>query len=111
MIRGTPSQLGYRMPAEWEPHGATWLSWPTNRNTWRGHFDPIPAVWQRLAETLAPFEPVHILAHGAALRTDVETRLDDLVVNRANDSRSNSSGAARVVIHDIPTNDAWMRDH
>ncbi len=24
----TPAALGYRMPAEWEPHAATWLSWP-----------------------------------------------------------------------------------
>ena len=30
----TPAALGYRMPAEWEPHAATWLAWPHNTVTW-----------------------------------------------------------------------------
>jgi hypothetical protein len=39
----TPAALGYRMPAEWEPQEAVWLSWPHNRETWPGNFRPIPA--------------------------------------------------------------------
>ena len=91
-----PAQLGYRFPAEWEPHAATWLSWPHNRKTWPGKFTPIPAVWARLARTLARFEPVHVLAGGQE------------VLEQA---REMVGGVANVVLHDIPTNDAWTRDH
>jgi agmatine/peptidylarginine deiminase len=53
----TPRSLGYRMPAEWEPHAATWLSWPRNRNSWPGHFEPVPGIWAELAAVLAASEP------------------------------------------------------
>src|SRR5215212_799126 len=66
----TPSAAGYRWPAEWEPHAATWLAWPHNRATWPGKFEPIPAVWARLVETIARFEPVNVLAGGAAVMAE-----------------------------------------
>jgi agmatine deiminase len=37
----TPAELGYRMPAEWERHDATWIAWPHNRDDWPGKFSPI----------------------------------------------------------------------
>ena len=36
---------GFRMPAEWEPHEATWIAWPHNREDWPGRFSPIPWVY------------------------------------------------------------------
>ena len=44
-----PPAVQYRMPAEWEPHAATWLAWPHKRESWPGIFERIPPVW---AETL-----------------------------------------------------------
>ena len=38
----TAAALGYRMPAEWEPHEATWIAWPHNRTDWPGKFEAIP---------------------------------------------------------------------
>ena len=90
-----PAALGYRMPAEWEPHSATWLSWPHNRDTWPGRFEPIPDVWRRMVEVLAPQETVHVLASGAALEQ----------------ARKMVGAIDNVVLHDVPTNDAWIRDH
>lgn len=92
----SPCALGYRMPAEWEPHAATWLSWPRNKKSWPGHFEPVPGIWAELATTLAQSEPVHICAGGAEIMAEAR-RLVGHVPN--------------VVLHDIPTNDAWMRDH
>lgn len=92
----TPAALGYRMPAEWSPHAATWLSWPHNRASWPGKFEPVPAIWAELARTIARFEPVHILAGGQSLLAEARSLLGD---------------AIRITLHDIPTNDAWMRDH
>ncbi len=43
-----PSSLGYRMPAEWEPHAATWIAWPHNRDDWPGKFAPIPWVYAEI---------------------------------------------------------------
>ncbi len=92
----TPASLGYRLPAEWEPHRATWLAWPRNRDTWPGKFEPIPAVWAALVRTLAEFEPVHVLAGGAEVMAEAGQLL---------------AGVANVTLHDIPTNDVWARDH
>ncbi len=92
----TPAALGYRWPAEWEPHAATWLAWPHKPETWPGKFEPIPAVWAELVSTLAEFEPVHVLAGGAA----VMEQAVKLVGHVAN-----------VTLHDVPTNDVWARDH
>lgn len=94
----SPAELGFRMPAEWEPHAATWLTWPHNRNSWPGKFEPVPDLWCELIRTLVPCEPVHLLVGDAAVEDDVRQRLGAEV-------------AARVSFHHLPSNDAWMRDH
>ena len=92
----TPHELGYRMPAEWEPHAATWLAWPHRRKSWPGKFEPIPGVWANLVRTLARFELVQIEAGGDAVMAE---------------ARALVGGVANVMLHDIRTNDAWTRDH
>ena len=57
----TPHELGFRMPAEWEPHEATWLAWPHNREDWPGKFQPIPWVYAEIVRNLARVERVRIL--------------------------------------------------
>jgi agmatine deiminase len=57
------------MPAEWEPHAATWLSWPHERNDWPGKLAPIPWVYGEVVRHLTPGERVRILVKdGATLR-------------------------------------------
>ncbi|MCU0714109.1 MAG: agmatine deiminase family protein, partial [Pirellula sp.] len=51
----------YRWVAEWEPHEATWISWPHNQETWPGLFEAIPPVTERVIRTLAEVETVHVL--------------------------------------------------
>ena len=92
----SPAALGYRFPAEWEPHAATWLAWPHKLETWPGKFEPIPRVWQRLTQTLAEFEPVHILAGGSEVMRQAKELVGDI---------------PNVTLHDAPTNDVWERDH
>src|ERR1051325_2592281 len=48
----TPQSLGFRMPAEWEPHAATWIAWPHNREDWPGRFAPIPWGYGEIARKL-----------------------------------------------------------
>src|SRR5579862_338188 len=57
----TPRALGFRMPAEWEPHEGTWLAWPRNRADWPGRFAPIPWVYGEIVRKLSRVERVHII--------------------------------------------------
>ena len=49
----TPASLGYRLPAEWEPHEATWIAWPHNPEDWPGKFSPIPWVYTEIVRLLS----------------------------------------------------------
>ena len=91
-----PTLEGYRLPAEWETHARTWLSWPHKRASWPGKFGPIPAIWTELVEILVESEPVNVLAAGAQVYQQAQRLVGNL------------SG---VTIHDVPTNDAWIRDY
>ena len=95
----TPAALGFRMPAEWEPQAAVWLSWPHNRRTWPGHFRPIPAKFAEIVAAISRFENVRI-----NLARPLQARARSLVLRAGAD-------LARVTFHDHPTNDAWCRDH
>src|SRR3977135_1291005 len=61
-----PIQRGFRMPAEWEPHEATWLAWPHERSDWPGKFAAIPWVYGEIVRRLANVEKVRILVEDAA---------------------------------------------
>ena len=91
----TPRDLGYRWPAEWEPHAATWLGWPHNRDTWPGRSAEAIAEFVEFAKTLARCEPLHVLAGSGQVMRAAETFL------------GNREG---ITLRDIPTNDAWIRD-
>jgi agmatine deiminase len=95
-----PKSLGYRMPAEWEPHEGTWLSWPHNPRTWLGNFGPIPSVFVEIVRALCERESVHICVCNALSEAHVRQLLKDAKLDHL-----------RVFFYQIPTNDAWARDH
>jgi len=95
----TPASLGFRMPAEWEPQAAVWLSWPHRRKTWPQSFRPIPAKFAEIAATISRYEPV---------RLNVEKSLQSGVRRLLNAAKAELS---RVEIFDHTTDDAWCRDH
>lgn len=97
---GSPAALGYRMPAEWEPHAATWLSWPHKESSWPGKLARIPPIWAEMVSALVDGEAVNILVNDAAPAAQVREQLAAARVP-----------LARVRLHEVPTDDAWMRDH
>ena len=64
--QSTPAELGFRMPAEWDRHEATWLVWPHRLSDWPGRFAPIPLVYGEIIRRLAMVERVRILVASAA---------------------------------------------
>jgi agmatine deiminase len=99
-MSATPRSLGYRMPAEWERHEATWLSWPHNAETWPGKLDRVPTIFADIVAALHEHEEVRILAGSEELERSARTAL-----------RARGCESPNVRFLRIPTNDAWMRDH
>ena len=57
----TPARLGYVMPAEWEPHTATWLGWPHNASDWPGKFEVIPWIYGEMIRKISAGESIRLL--------------------------------------------------
>ena len=95
----SPAKLGFRMPAEWEPQAAIWLSWPHNYATWPGQFRPIPYTYAEIVRQISRFEAVRINC-----AAPLQSRAKRLCAAAGADM-------ARVTFYDHPTNDAWCRDH
>ena len=99
MAPDTPAALGYRMPAEWAPHAATWLAWPHNEETWSGRLSQVQNIFLAMIEALHQEETVHLLVNDAA----TEAQVGRLIRERGFDDRT-------IHLHEIPTADAWLRD-
>jgi agmatine deiminase len=84
------------MPAEWEPHAATWLAWPHYHGDWPGKFEPIPWVYTEIIRNLARHERVELIVNNAAAERQARKLL-----NRANAPVKN------VRFHRWPTNRVW----
>ncbi len=94
-----PAALGFRMPAEWAPQEAVWLSWPHNYDSWPGQFRPVPYAFARIVAAISRFEGVRINA-----AKKLHARAKKMCAR---------AGADMTQVHffDHPTNDAWCRDH
>lgn len=95
----SPASQGFRMPAEWAPHEATWLSWPHERSDWPGKFSPIPWLYGDIVRHLSRVEKVRILVRDEKLRREAERCCD-------------KSGAtmANVEFFETLTDRSWTRD-
>ena len=91
------SSLRPRLPAEWEPHRATWIAWPHNRADWPGRFAPIPWIYVEIVRQLHRSERVRIL-------TEEETGPRRMLARAGVD-------LARVDFFRFPTDRVWTRDY
>src|SRR5213595_2974613 len=99
MTERTPGELGYRMPAEWERHEATWLSWPRREGiSFPGSFDRVLPTLRAIVAALIKSERVCINVCNGAHEAEAMEVLRDL-------------DPARITFHRIPTNEPWCRDH
>lgn len=97
----TPAQLGYRMPAEWEPHVGTWLTWPRREGiSFPDLYDRIPPILAAMVRALAEDEGVFINVWDATMEAEVRSVLTQH--DALND---------RVEFHHHPAYEPWCRDH
>jgi len=89
----------FLMPAEWEPHAATWLAWPHFHGDWPGKFEPIPWVYAEIIRNLSRHERVELVVKDA-----VAEKLARKTLKRAHALNDN------VRFHRWPTNRVWTRD-
>jgi agmatine deiminase len=89
-----PIDTGFAMPAEWEPHAATWMAWPCDDDLWVGELEPVRAEFAGLVRAIARHEPVELLVRDEEAEGDARERLGD----------------AGVRLHRVPYDDVWLRD-
>ncbi len=97
--QATPFSLGFWMPAEWEPHEATWLGWPHERTDWPGKFAPVPWVYADIVRHLARFERVFLLVQNRAEESQARAILKKSHVD-----------LHAVEFFRVATDRGWMRD-
>jgi agmatine deiminase len=87
-----PRDLGFSMPAEWAAHSGCWMGWPQRESIWHGHIEAARDDYARVAQAIARFEPVNMLADP----------------QQAADAGARCGSAVRVIA--MPMDDSWLRD-
>jgi len=87
------------MPAEWEPHEATWLGWPHEKTDWPGKFAPIPWAFAEIVRHLARVERVLLLVEDAAAESGAKKIL-----------RKSGADLEAITFLRVRTDRGWMRD-
>ena len=101
VFMSTPVQLGYRMPAEWEPHAGTWFTWPRREGiSFPDKYDTVPPVYAELIKYLVQVEDVHVNVWHAEMEAWVRGLLE-----------KEKTPLARVHFHHFPAYEPWCRDH
>jgi agmatine deiminase len=92
-------EAAWRLPAEWEPHAATWIAWPHEKSDWPGKFAPIHWVYADIVRHLSRVEKVCVIVLDEKQRLAAERACDE-------------SGARmnEVEFFECPTDRSWLRD-
>src|SRR5262245_40717777 len=101
MKQPTPKTLGYRMPAEWEPQEAVWLTWPHNVLTWPGALlGEVQVAYVEIIRALCPGQKIKLLVQNQAEAVDVRGRLAQAGVP-----------PTQVKFFEVAAEDSWIRDY
>ena len=98
-LQSCPSALGFHMPAEWEPHDATWLAWPHDFETWPEELPQIEAIYFEIIEHLYRGEKVHVLVEDEQMQDHVFQELGARGITK------------NIFLHQIETDSIWIRDY
>jgi agmatine deiminase len=96
----TPSELGYRMPAEWEKHDAIWLSWPHDPNTFTSGIEKAEATYIQIIKAIHQSEDVNLFIKNDAMKHKVTNLLIQQNVD-----------LSKVRFYEFDYADVWFRDY
>lgn len=91
---------GFRMPAEWEPHEATWLAWPHNRDDWPGKVAAVYWVYAEIIRHLHQYEVIRVIVPDSSREKQARRVLQ----------RAGIEDFSRIEFHRLPTDRSWVRD-
>jgi agmatine deiminase len=94
----TPKELGFYMPAEWQPHESTWLTWPKDPVTWPDRVTQVEEIYLQMLEALTPHETVNLL-------------VDDENTENSVKERCTFASSTNIRFHRLKTVDSWIRDY
>ena len=94
----TPAALGFSMPAEWQPHESTWLTWPKDPETWPDRVPQVEQIYLQMITALAPHEIVDLIVDDS----ETEQRVREMCGREV---------ASRIRFHHLQTVDSWIRDY
>lgn len=100
LFEHSPKKAGYRFPAEWVKHEATWLTWPHKEDSWPGKIDTIYAPYCQFIKAVAEGEKVRINVNDEETKAFAISKLKEQDVN-----------LSQIEFFLNPSNDAWCRDH
>jgi agmatine deiminase len=98
-VEPSPAALGFRQPAEWEPHRATWLAWPHHEADWPGKLPAIAWVYTEIIRKLAPREQVRLIVANERAESAARSALEKA-----------GADLGRVELVRVPTDRGWLRD-
>jgi agmatine deiminase len=96
----TPKSTGFRMPAEWEPQAAIWLSWPHNLDTWEDKLEQLEQIYCQIIQTMHTGQRVNVLVKDLEMEKSAMALLNKYRVD-----------LQQVHFFRIPTEDTWIRDY
>ena len=97
----TPKKLGYRMPAEWEKHEATWLTFPHNENTWPNRLSHVQELFGEMIAHVSQGEKVNLLVQNTAIKKRAQQMI----------GFHSFAHPENIRFHPIKTMDSWIRDY
>ncbi len=101
ILTQTPASLGYRFPAEWEPHTGTWFSWPRPEGiSFPDKYHTVPENLARIFREIAQREQVHVNVPNGNYERIVKSEL-----------KQHGCPLRNIFFHHIKTNESWCRDH
>jgi len=100
LFNESPRKAGYRFPAEWAKHEATWLSWPHKEASWPGKIETIYAPYCEFIKIVAEGENVRININDEETKVFAIAELEKV-----------GADLSQIEFYMQPTNDAWCRDH
>lgn len=97
----TPKSLGYRMPAEWEPQEAVWLTWPHNELTWPdGMLEEVQRTFVEIIRALHTGQRIKLLVRNSADESQIRHTLE-----------LENVALTRIDFVTVAAEDSWIRDY